>query len=108
MVFVLVGSWQIPETERLLKKSFTTVHVGVVTVMSVVFQIPPSTPPTQTVLPVASAKSTHTALIRPEVTPLPGLVLPFDGPTTSVKEPLSVQVKAVAAFGVAVCWSFNC
>ena len=98
IVLVLVGSWQIPVTARLLKKSFTKFQAGRLAVISFVFHTPPFTPPIQTVLPVASALSTHIALTRPEVTPLPGLVLPLPGPTASLFEPLSIQVSGVSAF----------
>ena len=70
--------------------------------------MPPSMPPTQTVLPVASEISTHIARTLPEATPLAARVLPLLGPTASVYGPLSVQVKGVevevelAAFSMVV------
>ena len=93
MVLVLVGSWQIPVTAKLLKKSFTKVQVGVAKVTSSVFHIPPLTPPIHTFFCVTSARSTQTALILPDVTPLFGLKFPLLGPTTSLLEPLSTHVR---------------
>ena len=63
--------------------------------MSVVFHSPPSTPPTQMVLWVASEESTRMALTRPEATPLFGRVFPLLLPTTSLLGPLSTHVVIV-------------
>ena len=68
--------------------------MGDATVTSVVFHNPPSTPPIKTVLCVASAESTITALTLPEANPLFALVLPLEGPGTSLVGPRSAQVKA--------------
>src|SRR5437868_14760301 len=94
-MFGSVGSWQIADTARLLKKSFTSVQVAGEEVIFVVFHNPPSTPAHQTVLCVASAESIIIALMRPEVTSLFGRLLPLDGPTASELEPLSIQLNAV-------------
>ncbi len=81
-------------TARFPKKSFTNVQDGDATVISVVFQSPPATPPTQTVLLSPSDRSTHIVLIRPLVTLDPSLPFPLLGPTASELEPLSAHVKA--------------
>ena len=81
---------------RFPKKSSTNCHVAGRADILVVFHNPPATPPTHTVLPVASDKSIHIARILPDVIgSVPGLVLPLLGPTTSLKGPLSCHDKGV-------------
>src|SRR5689334_1567117 len=84
-------------TDKLARKSFMGVQVAGEAVMSVVFHSPPSTPPIQTVLLVASARSTQIALIRPLVAavPLGPRGFPLEGPVRSLLGPRSVQVNAV-------------
>jgi len=75
--------------------SFTRVQLEGAVVISVVFHKPPSTPPINTVLCVASFESTITALILPDAIPPLARVLPLEGPGTSLFGPLSCQVSAV-------------
>ncbi len=93
MMFTSEGSWQILPMERLPKKSLIGVQVAGFKVMSFVFHNPPSIPPTHTVLPVASPRSSQMARTRPEVLPLPGRVFPLLAPTASLLGPRSVQEK---------------
>jgi len=84
------------------------VQVAGEAVMSVVFHKPPSTPPTKTVLWVASDESTMIALILPEATPLLALGFPLDGPIASLLGPLSCQASASMRLGLFMAACLDC